>query len=70
MRQALETRLKAGISQIALAAKMDVNRTHVSATEGSQQNVTIRTLWHAVLALDVRPAALLEETAGDYGTCW
>ncbi len=53
-------RLKAGISQDALAAKMGVDRAHVSAMERGQQNVTIITLWHAALALDVKPAALLE----------
>lgn len=56
-------RQKAGISQDALAAKMGVDRAHVSSMERGQQNVTIITLWHAALALDVKPAALLEETA-------
>ncbi len=54
-------RLKAGLSQDALAVKMGVDRAHVSAMERGQQNVTIITLWHAALALDVRPAALLED---------
>lgn len=58
-------RQKTGISQDALAAKMGVDRAHVSAMERGQQNVTIITLWHAALALDVKPAALLEETVGD-----
>lgn len=62
-------RRKAGISQDALAAKMGVDRAHVSAMERGQQNVTIITLWHAALALDVKPAALLEETVGDERTC-
>ena len=53
-------RLKAGISQDALAAKMGVDRAHVSAMERGQQNVTIVTLWHVAMALDVKPAALLE----------
>ena len=53
-------RLKAGISQEALAAKMGVDRAHVSAMERGQQNVTIVTLWHVSLALGIRPAALLE----------
>ena len=53
-------RLKAGISQDALAAKMGVDRAHVSAMERGQQNVTIITLWHVAMALDVKPAALLE----------
>lgn len=54
-------RLKVGLSQDALAVKMGVDRAHVSAMERGQQNVTIITLWHAALALDVRPAALLED---------
>ena len=58
-------RLKAGISQDALAAKMGVDRAHVSAMERGQQNVTIVTLWHVALALDVKPAALLEASGED-----
>ena len=54
-------RLKAGISQDALAAKMGVDRAHVSAMERGQQNVTIVTLWHVALALEVKPAALLDD---------
>jgi transcriptional regulator with XRE-family HTH domain len=58
-------RLKAAISQDALAAKMGVDRAHVSAMERGRQNVTIVTLWHAALALGVKPAALLEDEAED-----
>ena len=58
-------RLKAAISQDALAAKMGVDRAHVSAMERGLQNVTIVTLWHAALALGVKPAALLEDEAED-----
>ncbi|WP_276912630.1 helix-turn-helix domain-containing protein [Hyphomonas atlantica] len=54
-------RLKSGISQEALAANMGVDRAHVSAMERGQQNVTIITLWHAALALDVKPMALLDD---------
>ena len=54
-------RLKAGISQDALAAKMGVDRAHVSAMERGQQNVTIVTLWHVAVALDVKPAVLLDD---------
>lgn len=53
-------RERADLSQAALAAKMGVDRAHVSAMERGQQNVTIITLWHVALALDVKPAALLE----------
>ena len=58
-------RQEAGISQDALAAKMGVDRAHVSAMERGQQNVTIITLWHVALALDVKPAALLESAEDD-----
>ena len=58
-------RMKIGISQDALAAKMGVDRAHVSSMERGQQNVTIITLWHAALALDVRPDLLLKENASE-----
>lgn len=58
-------RQEAGISQDALAAKMGVDRAHVSAMERGQQNVTIITLWHAALALEVKPAALLDDRPKD-----
>lgn len=51
----------ANMSQAALAVKMGVDRAHVSSMERGQQNVTIITLWHAALALDVKPALLLQE---------
>lgn len=54
-------RLKASISQDALAAKMGVDRAHVSSMERGQQNVTIITLWHVALALGVAPTALLDD---------
>lgn len=52
-------RTLADMSQAALAVKMGVDRAHVSSMERGQQNVTIITLWHAALALDVEPDALL-----------
>ncbi|WP_300057496.1 helix-turn-helix transcriptional regulator [uncultured Roseobacter sp.] len=57
-------RTLADMSQAALAVKMGVDRAHVSSMERGQQNVTIITLWHAALALDVRPALLLDEESG------
>lgn len=54
-------RRKASLSQAALAAKMGIDRAHVSAMERGQQNVTIITLWHAALALDIAPMSLLED---------
>ena len=56
-------RTEAGLSQAALAAQMGVDRAHVSAMERGQQNVTIVTLWHVAVALDITPAAMLEERA-------
>ena len=54
-------RLQAGLSQEAVAIRMDVDRAHVSAMERGQQNVTLLTIWHASQALGVRPAALLDD---------
>ncbi len=54
-------REKAGLSQAALADKMGVDRAHISAMERGQQNVTIITLWHVGEALDVKPAALMDD---------
>ena len=56
-------RTLADMSQAALAVKMGVDRAHVSSMERGQQNVTIITLWHAAVALDVRPDLLLKESA-------
>tara|TARA_R110002049_G_scaffold247690_6_gene422209 strand:+ start:2835 stop:3059 length:225 start_codon:yes stop_codon:yes gene_type:complete len=54
-------RMLADMSQAALAVKMGVDRAHVSSMERGQQNVTIITLWHAALALDVEPDLLLKK---------
>lgn len=54
-------RRKASLSQAALAAKMGIDRSHVSAMERGRQNVTIVTLWHVAVALDVEPMALLQD---------
>jgi transcriptional regulator with XRE-family HTH domain len=54
-------RTAAGLSQEALAVRMDVDRAHVSSMERGQQNVTLMTIWHAAQALSVRPADLLLE---------
>ena len=54
-------RTLADMSQAALAVKMGVDRAHVSSMERGQQNVTIITLWHVAEALDVKPAALLDD---------
>lgn len=56
-------RLAAGLSQEAVAVRMDVDRAHVSSMERGQQNITLLTLWEASQALGVKPAALLDDEA-------
>ena len=56
-------RLAAGLSQEAVAERMDVDRAHVSSMERGQQNVTLLTLWEASQALGVPPAAMFDEAA-------
>ncbi|MGE0652703.1 MAG: helix-turn-helix domain-containing protein [Alphaproteobacteria bacterium] len=58
-------RIAAGLSQEAVAVKMGVDRAYVSGMERGQQNVTLLTMWHLAEALNVRPAALLDETVED-----
>ncbi|GBR12434.1 MULTISPECIES: helix-turn-helix domain-containing protein [Gluconacetobacter] len=55
-------RRAAGLSQEALAERMGVDRAYISWIETGRQNATLLSLWHASQALDVRPAALLDET--------
>jgi transcriptional regulator with XRE-family HTH domain len=50
------------LSQEALAERMGVDRAYISWIETGRQNATLLSLWHASQALDVRPAALLDET--------
>jgi ribosome-binding protein aMBF1 (putative translation factor) len=54
-------RLAAGLSQAALAARMDVDRAYISALELGRRNPTIVTLWHISKALDVRPFQFFQE---------
>lgn len=61
-------RVQAGLSQEAVAARVGVDRAHVSSMERGQQNVTLLTLWHTAQALGVKPADLLsEKLAADSG---
>jgi transcriptional regulator with XRE-family HTH domain len=65
-------RLKAGLSQEAVAELMGVDRAHVSSMERGQQNVTLLTLWHTAQALGVKPVDLLDEhlvIGDDVGAC-
>lgn len=52
-------RCQQGLTQAALAAKMGVDRAHVSSMEGGRQNVTLLTLWQISEALSVDPSELL-----------
>ena len=55
-------RVRTGLSQEALAARMGVDRAHVSSIERGKQNVTLLTIWSACEALSVRPADFFDET--------
>lgn len=46
-------RIAAGLSQAALAERMNVDRAYVSGLELGQRNPTILTLWHISKALKV-----------------
>jgi transcriptional regulator with XRE-family HTH domain len=61
-------RLKAQLSQEALAERIGVDRAYISLIERGQQNVTLLTIWHAARALDIRPADLLVELDQKRGT--
>ena len=54
-------RVKAGLSQEAVAERMGVDRAHVSSMERGQQNVTLFMIWHLSQALGIKPADLLNE---------
>jgi transcriptional regulator with XRE-family HTH domain len=56
-------RLAAGLSQEAVAERVEVDRAHVSSMERGQQNITLTTLSEAAKALGVRPAAFFDEAA-------
>jgi transcriptional regulator with XRE-family HTH domain len=51
-------RLRAGLSQEELAARMGVEQGYVSGLEAGARNPTIVTIWQASEALGVDPAAL------------
>jgi transcriptional regulator with XRE-family HTH domain len=54
-------RIKAGLSQAALAERMGVDRAYVSGLELGQRNPTVVTLWHIAKALGVKLAHFFEE---------
>ena len=54
-------RLRAGLSQEELAARMEVEQGYVSRLEAGSRNPTIVTISQAADALGVTPAALFEK---------
>lgn len=55
-------RQKAGLSQAALSAMLEVDRSYLSGLELGQRNPTIVSLWHIAVKLDVPIRRLFEET--------
>lgn len=55
-------RKAAKLSQEAIGVRMGVDRAHVGLIERGEQNATLLTIWSLCEALDVRPAALFDET--------
>jgi len=49
------------LSQAELAARLGVDRAHVSSLEQGKRNITIVSLWHIAEALDVQIGAFFEE---------
>jgi transcriptional regulator with XRE-family HTH domain len=43
-----------------MAARMGVEQGYLSGLEAGRRNPTIVTLWHAAVALGIRPSLLLE----------
>jgi len=60
-RNVQQLRIKAGLSQAALAERMGVDRAYVSGLELGQRNPTIVTLWHISEALGVRLQSFFKE---------
>lgn len=58
-RNVLRLRVRAGLTQAALAERMGIDRSHISLMEGGDQNVTLLTLWQVAEALEAEPAELL-----------
>lgn len=58
-------RIRASLSQEAVAERVGVDRAHISSMERGQQNVTLLTLWHTAQALGVKPVDLLSEDSAD-----
>jgi len=53
-------RKSAGLTQAALAEKMDVDRAYVSGLERGERNPTIVTLWHVAQALKAKVYSFFE----------
>jgi transcriptional regulator with XRE-family HTH domain len=59
----LRLRVRAGLTQAALAERMGIDRSHISLMENGDQNVTLLTLWQVAEALEAEPAELLMQAA-------
>jgi transcriptional regulator with XRE-family HTH domain len=53
-------RLAASLSQEEMAARTGVEQGYLSGLEAGRRNPTIVTLWHAAVALGIKPSLLLE----------
>ena len=56
-----ELRQKKGISQEALAADSDLDRTYISMVERGERMPTIRTLFKISRGLDIKPSGILRD---------
>jgi transcriptional regulator with XRE-family HTH domain len=59
-----EYRLKAKLSQEALALSAGIDRTYVSLLERGQRQPTLTTLFRLAAVLEVSPATLVARIAG------
>jgi transcriptional regulator with XRE-family HTH domain len=60
-----EHRQRAGLSQEKLAAKAGIDRTYVGGAERGERNVALVNIVRLAEALDIAPAELLRNLAGD-----
>lgn len=61
-----EFRLAAGLSQDALADRMDVSASYISMLENGARYPSIEMLIRVAIALEVRPGAMLDTIAASY----
>lgn len=61
-----EFRHKAGLSQDALADRMDISTPYISMLESGKRYPSIEMLIRIAIALEVRPGAILDRIAENY----